>query len=167
MARINKALLRRAIEARFATMFYGAIRADGRLSYCNAGQEPPLVVARATARAGSKTGGPVLGPAQHRHLRVRDRARSQPGDLVVVCSDGVTEARNAAGDEFGRDRLIEALHGCHGVKPDVVLEHVLGSGADVLAGRGAGRRHHRCSIAALQGERRAEPGRGTWLRRIP
>ena len=43
----------------------------------------------------------------------------QPGDLVVVCSDGVTEARNVAGDEFGRERLVEALHGRHGSKPEV------------------------------------------------
>jgi sigma-B regulation protein RsbU (phosphoserine phosphatase) len=51
----------------------------------------------------------------------------QPGDLVVVCSDGVTEARNQAGDEFGRERLVEALEGRHGSKPEVVLEHVLGA----------------------------------------
>jgi phosphoserine phosphatase RsbU/P len=43
MARMNSALLRRAIEARFATMFYAIVRNDGRLDYCNAGQEPPLV----------------------------------------------------------------------------------------------------------------------------
>ena len=51
----------------------------------------------------------------------------EPGDLVVVCSDGVTEARNQAGDEFGRDRLLEALRGRHGSKPDIALEHVLGA----------------------------------------
>ena len=51
----------------------------------------------------------------------------QPGDLVVVCSDGVTEARNQAGDEFGRERLVEALNGRHGSKPEVALEHVLGA----------------------------------------
>ena len=33
---------------------------------------------------------------------------------MVVCSDGVMEARNLAGDEFGRDRLVEALEGRHG-----------------------------------------------------
>jgi sigma-B regulation protein RsbU (phosphoserine phosphatase) len=48
-----------------------------------------------------------------------------PGDLVVVCSDGVTEARNLANDEFGRDRLVDALHGRHGQKPDTALEHLL------------------------------------------
>jgi sigma-B regulation protein RsbU (phosphoserine phosphatase) len=60
MARVNRALLRRAVEARFATMFYGEVDAAGRLSYCNAGQEPPLVL-----HAGSvdwlEAGGPVLG----------------------------------------------------------------------------------------------------------
>jgi sigma-B regulation protein RsbU (phosphoserine phosphatase) len=47
-----------------------------------------------------------------------------PGDLVVICSDGVTEARNAAGEEFGRERLIEATSGLHGAKPDMVLERL-------------------------------------------
>ena len=125
MARINKALLRRAIEARFATMFYGAITADGQLSYSNAGQEPPLVV-RADSTAWLEEGGPVLGLlsiATYNYETVSLAA----GDLVVVCSDGVTEARNLAGDEFGRDRLVEALHGRHGAKPEAALEHVLGA----------------------------------------
>jgi sigma-B regulation protein RsbU (phosphoserine phosphatase) len=122
MARINKALLRRAIEARFATMFYGAMKSDGTLSYCNAGQEPPLVIS-AGGTSWLEEGGPVLGLlsiATYAYATVR----LQPGDLVVVCSDGVTEARNQAGDEFGRDRLVEALRGDHGAKPEVALEHV-------------------------------------------
>jgi phosphoserine phosphatase RsbU/P len=45
----------------------------------------------------------------------------------VICSDGVTEARNAAGEEFGRERLIEAMTGCHGAKPDAVLERLFGA----------------------------------------
>ena len=124
MERINKALLRRAIEARFATMFYGAITADGKLSYSNAGQEPPLVV-RANSTAWLEEGGPVLGLLSIATYNF-DTVPLAPGDLVVVCSDGVTEARNLAGDEFGRDRLLEALEGRHGSKPETVLEHVLG-----------------------------------------
>ena len=124
MERINKALLRRAIEARFATMFYGAITPDGKLSYSNAGQEPPLVV-RANSTAWLEEGGPVLGLLSIATYNF-DTVPLAPGDLVVVCSDGVTEARNIAGDEFGRDRLLEALDGRHGSKPEAVLEHVLG-----------------------------------------
>jgi phosphoserine phosphatase RsbU/P len=123
LARVNKALLRRAIEARFATMFYGAITADGSLSYCNAGQEPPLVV-RANAMDWLEEGGPVLGLLSIATYAY-DTVPLQAGDLVVVCSDGVTEARNLANDEFGRDRLVEALTGRHGHKPDAVLEHLL------------------------------------------
>ncbi|HLG55670.1 MAG TPA: SpoIIE family protein phosphatase [Vicinamibacterales bacterium] len=123
MTRINKALLRRAIEARFATMFYGAVSHDGQLSYSNAGQEPPLVV-QADAMTWLEEGGPVLGL-----LSIATYAFAtvplKPGDLVVVCSDGVTEARNPAGDEFGRDRLVDALRGRHGTKPEAALEHLL------------------------------------------
>jgi len=123
MVRINKALLRRAIEARFATMFYGAVTNDGHLSYCNAGQEPPLVVG-ADGLRWLEEGGPVLGLLSNATYAF-ETVMLLPGDLVVVCSDGVTEARNRAGDEFGRDRLAEAMRGCHDVQPEFALEHLL------------------------------------------
>jgi len=125
MARVNKALLRRAIDARFATMFYGAVTADGRLSYCNAGQEPPLVVRRDSV-AWLETGGPVLGLLTIATYEF-ETVGLEPGDLVIVCSDGVTEARNRGGDEFGRDRLVEVVRDRHGAKPEVVLEHLIGA----------------------------------------
>jgi serine phosphatase RsbU (regulator of sigma subunit) len=123
MARINTALLRRAIEARFATMFYGAIAADGRLSYCNAGQEPPLVV-RQDGLGWLETGGPVLGLLSVATYEF-ETVSLTPGDLVVIYSDGVTEARNRAGEEFGRDRLVDAVTGGRGDRPDGVLEGLL------------------------------------------
>lgn len=125
MARVNRALLRRAIQARFATMFYGIVQGDGRLSYSNAGQEPPLVI-RQDGMASLETGGPVLGLLSIATYEF-DTVALTPGDLVIVCSDGVTEARNLAGEEFGRDRLIETMRGCRGAKPDAALEHLLGA----------------------------------------
>jgi serine phosphatase RsbU (regulator of sigma subunit) len=122
LTRVNKALLRRAIEARFATMFHGVVEQGGHLSYCNGGQEPPLVLGRAEM-SWLETGGPVLGLLPGATYEF-DSVQLEPGDLVVICSDGVTEARNAAGDEFGRERLIEAMTGCHGLKPDAVLERL-------------------------------------------
>ena len=123
MTRINRALLRRAIEARFATMFHGSVLADGRLAYCNAGQEPPLVVRKSDV-AWLEEGGPVLGLLSIATYEC-GTAVLGPGDLVVVCSDGVTEARNRAGDEFGRDRLVESMARSHGDKPELVLERLL------------------------------------------
>jgi sigma-B regulation protein RsbU (phosphoserine phosphatase) len=122
LTRVNNALLRRAIEARFATMFHGVVDQSGHLSYSNGGQEPPLVLRRDSI-CWLEAGGPVLGLLPGASYEF-DSVTLAPGDLVVICSDGVTEARNAAGDEFGRERLIEAMSGCHGGKPAAVLERL-------------------------------------------
>jgi serine phosphatase RsbU (regulator of sigma subunit) len=124
MARLNTALLRRAVEARFATMFHGVLEADGRLRYSNAGQEPPIAVQAGGQVLALETGGPVLGLLGGATYE-SDAVHLRPGDLVVVLSDGVTEARNEQGDEFGRERLVEALHRCHGMKPDAVIDAVM------------------------------------------
>src|SRR5262245_50920890 len=123
MARINRALLRRAIDSRFATMFYGSVSADGILSYCNAGQDPPLVIHR-DGLEWLEVGGPVLGLLA---IATYDYANVQlsPGDLIVISSDGVSEARNVAGDEFGRDRFVDAVRGCHGERPQAVLDRLM------------------------------------------
>ncbi len=122
LTRVNNALLRRAIEARFATMFHGVVSRDGLLSYCNGGQDPPLVLRRNTIEW-LETGGPVLGLLPGASYEF-DSVTLEAGDLVVICSDGVAEARNMAGEEFGRERLLEAMQGCHGSKPAAVLERL-------------------------------------------
>lgn len=136
MTRINTALLRRAVEARFATMFHGAVRGDGVLSYCNAGQEPPLVVGR-DGVAWLEAGGPVLGLLGGARYDCGSAALA-PGDLVVVCSDGVTEARNRDGAEFGRERLVATLALSHGQQPDAVLERLLEEVRQFSAGAAQG-----------------------------
>lgn len=111
-SRVNHALLRRAVEARFATMFYGIAGADGVLRYCNAGQEPPIVVRHGGVEP-LEAGGCVLGLFAGAPYAA-GVVNLSPGDLAVLFSDGVTEARNVAGEEFGRDRLVAFLQRCHG-----------------------------------------------------
>lgn len=132
MARINRALLRRAIEARFATMFYGMVPEDGTLRYCNAGQEPPAVL-RGGAVHWLDEGGPVLGLLEGVSYRFGTLAL-EAGDVVVVYSDGVTEARNTAGEEFGRERMVESVRGCEGAGAAGVLERLLGDVRAFAAG---------------------------------
>jgi phosphoserine phosphatase RsbU/P len=122
-ARVNTAMLRRPIEARFATMFHGVLTRDGRLSYCNAGQEPAIVVGR-DGVVWLEIGGPVLGLFTVEAYEC-ETVQLKPDDLVVVYSDGVTDATNVGGDEFGRERLVEAITGGHGTKPETLLERVL------------------------------------------
>ncbi len=122
-ARVNTAMLRRPIEARFATMFHGVLTTDGRLSYCNAGQEPAIVVGR-DGVVWLGVGGPVLGLFTVEGYEC-ETVQLKPDDLVVVYSDGVTDAINVGGDEFGRERLVEAITAGHGTKPESLLERVL------------------------------------------
>jgi serine phosphatase RsbU (regulator of sigma subunit) len=132
MARVNRALLRRAVEGRFATLCFGVVSAEGELRSCNAGQEPPLVLQRDGVRWLS-TGGPVLGLLPEADYAYETVPLS-PGDLVLIVSDGITEARNVADDEFGRDRLLDVVGGCHGRKPDAVLDLLLSAVRQFAAG---------------------------------
>jgi phosphoserine phosphatase RsbU/P len=104
-------------------MCYGVARPSGDFSYCNAGQEPPLVISKDGIRW-LETGGPVLGLLPMARYEY-ETVTLAPGDLVVVCSDGVTEARSVTNEEFGRDRLLDAVKKMHGVKPDTVLDQLL------------------------------------------
>ena len=123
VARINGALVRRMIEARFATMFHGVLTQAGRLSYCNAGHEPPVVVTDEGVTS-LETGGPILGlfgNATYASATVQ----LKPHDVVVIWSDGVTEALNVAGEEFGRMRLLDVIRRNRGGSVEQMVESVL------------------------------------------
>src|SRR6476659_1171626 len=63
ISRVNLALYRRGIESRFVTLMYGAINPDGRLTYCNAGHNPPLIISpgNSTQVRRLECGGPIVG----------------------------------------------------------------------------------------------------------
>jgi serine phosphatase RsbU (regulator of sigma subunit) len=124
LAGINRALLRRVIDARFVTMFHAVLTTDGYLRYCNGGHEPPVVVGQDRLESLVAGGGPVLGllsDAGYASALVQLR----PDDIVVICSDGVTEAVNTAGEEFGRQRLLETISAHRSASVDTMLEGVL------------------------------------------
>lgn len=121
---VNRALLRRAVAARFATLFYGMLEADGRLAYCNAGQEPPLIVRSGGRVDDLDSTGPIVGILD---LATFDTAAAslENGDLLIVCSDGVTEASNTQGEEFGRDRIADFARARHGESADRLLADLI------------------------------------------
>jgi len=107
MALVNRTLIRRAIRARFATVIYGVLAPDGRLTYSNAGHNPPILIGRSGVRR-LDTGGLILGLFPQA-VYEEDTLQLEDGDTLVVFSDGVTEALNAAGEEFGEERLLPCL----------------------------------------------------------
>ena len=94
------------------------------MQYSNAGQEPPVVVRANGVVDHLEVGGPVLGLLSNATYDYGSTSL-QPGDIVMMCSDGVTEARNVDGDEFGGNRLATLLRDAHGHDPEAVLERVL------------------------------------------
>src|SRR5215212_6845326 len=119
LERLNRGMLRRGVEARFLTSFYGMLGADGKLTYSNAGHNAPMVISPKGVRR-LEAGGVVLGLFEN---AVFDEETVQliPGDLIVVFSDGVSEAMNEAGEEYTDERLIASLT-ANAVKP---LQQVL------------------------------------------
>ncbi len=108
LAAVNTALVRRGISGRFVTLFFAELSPDGRLTYCNAGHNPPMLVGRDGAVRRLEVGGMVLGLFEGVDFG-EATVEMAPGDFLVVFSDGVSEAMSVAGEEYGDDRLIAGL----------------------------------------------------------
>jgi phosphoserine phosphatase RsbU/P len=113
LGRINQFLSDRAEHGKYATMFFSKIDSAGRLTYANAGHCPALLVRRSgdieRLEATSMPVGLVAGTSFS-----MDQRRLDPGDRIVLYTDGVTEAQNEAGEFFGRKRLRDAVKGAAG-----------------------------------------------------
>jgi serine phosphatase RsbU (regulator of sigma subunit) len=109
MTRLNKATCAQCPSNRFITFFFCVLdTASGELTFANAGHNPPILVRASGEAQMLEGGGPVLGilpTAPYGEQRVHLDA----GDMLVLYSDGVTEANNAAYDEYGEGRFIEVL----------------------------------------------------------
>lgn len=121
--RVNQYLCERSASDRYATLFYAVLDPAGHLEYVNAGHVPPLV-RRASGEVEELTGAnfPVgmFAGAEF----VASHASLGPGDFLVICSDGVSEANNLADEMFGEDRLRDLLRGCAGVSAAQLAEAV-------------------------------------------
>ncbi len=86
VTQMNKALCRRGLESRFVTLMFGVVDAEGQLTYCNAGHNPPFVVGASGVRR-LEEGGPVVGLLEFAPYG-QGSAKLDPGDIIVVFSDG-------------------------------------------------------------------------------
>jgi serine phosphatase RsbU (regulator of sigma subunit)/pSer/pThr/pTyr-binding forkhead associated (FHA) protein len=104
MDRLNRFLMDRTGGEKYATVFYCLLDFGGRLSYVNAAHCPPIIV-RASGELSTldATGMPV-GLMETAEFGVAEEWLA-PGDKVIIYTDGVTEAQNAAGEFFGKKRL--------------------------------------------------------------
>lgn len=125
LARMNEAMIRKAVQGRFTTLFYGVVSRDGRLTYTNAGHNPPLVFGAAGLRRLS-LGGTIVGVFPDA-IYEQETIVLDPGDLVFVFSDGVTEAFSPDWQEFGEERVVECVLANPGLPPSELLDQVMAS----------------------------------------
>lgn len=104
-ARLSRLLYRRTPPEKYATAFLGILEtATGRLRYTNAGHNPPLLLrADGTIEELGTTGIP-LGLLPQAPYRAGETVLA-PGDLLVLYTDGLVEANDPEGEEYGLDRL--------------------------------------------------------------
>jgi serine phosphatase RsbU (regulator of sigma subunit) len=106
---VNRYLADNIPANRFVTLFYAELDPQtGSLSFLNAGHNPPLIVHAAGTVEKLAAGGLPLGIMPDAPYR-EGRTQLQPGDALIVYSDGVTETQNPAGEEFGPDRLQDVV----------------------------------------------------------
>jgi sigma-B regulation protein RsbU (phosphoserine phosphatase) len=108
-SRLNALLCRNMTSDRFITLFYAQLDGPTRLfRYASAGHNPPFLLHRDGTHQRLREGGGVLGvfPDQKFDL---GSAQLAPGDRVILFTDGVTEANNPEGEEFGEERLLGLL----------------------------------------------------------
>jgi len=105
--RVNEFLVQRTTPERYATFFAARLQTDGTLMYVNAGHNPPLLLRGSEIRR-LTGGGLPLGLFKGRSYELQ-RDKLEPGDLLLVYTDGVTEANDPDENEFGEERLLEVV----------------------------------------------------------
>jgi sigma-B regulation protein RsbU (phosphoserine phosphatase) len=124
----------------FVTAFFGVLEPHtGRFRYVNAGHPPAILVSSQKSKAVERlrTTGKALGLEEKAHWGQKI-VRLAPGDLLVLYTDGITEAQNLQGKFFGEQHLVEVIRSKYGHSAHEI--------------------RMRCSMSAQLRRRHASPG---------
>ena len=130
VAAINHDLPQLKAEPPLVSLFFARLdHKRNELSYCNAGQPPALLLKSDGSTRPLAEGGPLLGAIPQAAF-VSGRVSFEPGDTLVVYSDGIVECRNAADEEFGLAGLENAARRVAGSSAASTLFSLLGAVQD-------------------------------------
>lgn len=103
LQKLNHIIHRTRLTTKFVSLFYGELETNGTFIYTNAGHNPPFIV-RGESVELLRQGGTVLGPMPDASFN-RGYVEFERGDIMCLYTDGITEAADNSGTEFGLDRL--------------------------------------------------------------
>lgn len=126
-ADLNRHLVRDTGDERFLTLFYGVLEAGSRkLWYASGGHDPAVWYHAATGNVELLANtGPLMGAIQDLNFEQAGPITLASGDVLVVGTDGIWEARNPAGELFERERFIQAVVDHAGQSPDELCQAVI------------------------------------------
>ena len=138
ITRVNAMLYDASTEDRYATLFYAQYDpASRRLSYVNAGHCPPILL-RSTANYAAverldQAGGTVVGLLRECAYEQAEISLAQ-GDLLVIYTDGFSEAMNPILEEWGEERLIHAIAACTGLSAKAAINKIMQAADSFVSG---------------------------------
>jgi sigma-B regulation protein RsbU (phosphoserine phosphatase) len=128
MASVNERILSDTRGSMFITAFYGVLEPEtGRLRYVNAGHNPPFVLSTQKGKPVDRLyrTGMALGILKEASWQQKI-IKLIPGDVLMLYTDGVTEAQNRLGEMFGEKRLLEVIRPLIGRSATEIQDAVVG-----------------------------------------
>ena len=123
--RSNKLMHRSTDVEKFATLFYGVLKVSGHeLTYVNAGHEPPLVFSASGGLKRLESGGLALGVLDD-FPYTQETVAIANGDVMVIYSDGVTDATNLSDEQYGAERLASIVEKHLGEPASIIVDHII------------------------------------------
>jgi len=105
LQKLNQIIHRSRMSTKFVSLFYGELEANGTFIYSNAGHPPPFLLKADGTLLNLTEGGPILGPTPEA-VYYRGYVSIGPGDLLCLYTDGIVEATDSKGEDFGVERLV-------------------------------------------------------------
>jgi sigma-B regulation protein RsbU (phosphoserine phosphatase) len=127
LSSVNRLFFRNTESSHYATMFFGLYEDATRcLRYANCGHNPPLLVRADGSVERLHSTVTVLGLFEQWDCVVAE-VQLEPGDILAIYTDGITEAANHAEEEFGEERLLQVLQANRSLPVSELLQRVLAS----------------------------------------
>lgn len=119
LASVNISLCRNNDENMFVTVWLGVLElSTGRLTYCSAGHNPPVVAREGSAPELLHSKVCLVLGAREKAKYVSSEIVLNPGDRILLYTDGITEANDNYEGFYGTDRLVEVVGGCADLDPE-------------------------------------------------